>query len=119
MPPSTLATVSRRGLLRAGGVGVALPWLEALAPRRAAAGEPRAPLRLVAIETTMGLLPQYFFPEGTGHDYTASPYLTPLEPFRDRLTICSGLSHPDVDGGHAADIAFLTGAPHPASGRAL
>ncbi|MFN9952340.1 MAG: DUF1552 domain-containing protein, partial [bacterium] len=28
----------------------------------------------------------------------------------------SGLSHPDVDGGHAADIAFLTGAPHPAGG---
>ena len=116
MPLSTPTTTSRRALLRGCGVGVALPWLEALAPRPAKAAEPRAPLRLVAIETTMGLLPQCFFPAGIGHDYIASPYLAPLEAFRDRLTICSGLSHPDVDGGHAADIAFLTGAPHPASG---
>jgi hypothetical protein len=71
---------------------------------------------MVAIETTMGLLPQYYFPAGVGHDYVASPYLAPLEPFRDRLTVFSGLSHPQVDGGHAADVAFLTGAAHPASG---
>ena len=25
------------------------------------------------------------------------------------------MSHPDVDGGHPSDIAFLTAAPHPAS----
>lgn len=117
MSASMPMVLQRRRFLRAAGVGVGLPWLEALSPRRpAAAAEPRTPLRLVAIETTMGLLPQYFFPEGTGRDYVPSPYLLPLEPFRDRLTVCSGLSHPDVDGGHAADIAFLTGAPHPAGG---
>ena len=117
MPLSAPAVLSRRRLLRATGVGIGLPWLEALAPHaRVTAAEPQAPLRLVAIETTMGLLPQYFFPAGTGRDYVASPYLVPLEPFRERFTVCSGLSHPDVDGGHAADIAFLTGAPHPASG---
>ncbi len=27
----------------------------------------------------------------------------------------SGVSHPNVDGGHPADISFLTAAPHPAS----
>ena len=108
---------SRRGLLRSAGVAVGLPWLEAIAGRsRAKAAEGERPHRMVAIETTMGLLPQYFFPTGTGHDYVASPYLAPLEPFRDRLTVFSGLSHPQVDGGHAADIAFLTGAAHPASG---
>jgi len=108
---------SRRGLLRAAGVAVGLPWLEALGGRgRAAAAETERPHRMVAIETTMGLLPQYYFPAGVGHDYVASPYLAPLEPFRDRLTVFSGLSHPQVDGGHAADVAFLTGAAHPASG---
>lgn len=117
MPSTVPPGLSRRGLLRATGVGIGLPWLEALCPRaRATAAEPQAPRRMVAIETTMGLLPQYYFPGGSGRDYVASPYLTPLEPFRDRLTVCSGLSHPDVDGGHAADIAFLTGAPHPAGG---
>jgi hypothetical protein len=108
---------SRRALLRAAGVAVGLPWLEALGSRgRAAAAETERPHRMVAIETTMGLLPQYYFPAGEGRDYVASPYLAPLEPFRDRLTVFSGLSHPQVDGGHAADVAFLTGAAHPASG---
>lgn len=108
---------SRRGFLRAAGVAVALPWLEAAAGgRRAEAAEPRSPRRMVAIETTMGLLPDAFFPRGSGREYVASPYLERLEPWRDRLTVFSGLSHPDVDGGHAADVTFLTGAPHPAGG---
>lgn len=117
MSVAILEPVGRRAVLRAAGVGVALPWLEALAPRRRAhaAGAER-PRRMVAIETTMGLLPDCFFPSGSGRDYVASPYLERLEPFRDRLTVFSGLSHPDVDGGHAADVAFLTGAPHPAGG---
>jgi len=29
--------------------------------------------------------------------------------------VVSGVSHPNVDGGHPADISFLTAAPHPAS----
>jgi len=71
---------------------------------------------MVAIETTMGLLPQYFFPATAGRSYEPTAYLKYLEPFRDRLTVFSGVSHPLVDGGHSADISFLTGAPHPASG---
>jgi len=30
--------------------------------------------------------------------------------------VCSGVWHPNVDGGHPADICFLTAAPHPSSG---
>lgn len=117
MSVAIMRPLGRRAMLRTAGVGLALPWLEALAPsRRARAALPERPRRMVAIETTMGLLPEGFFPEGTGRQYVASPYLERLEPFRDRLTVCSGLSHPDVDGGHAADVAFLTGAPHPAGG---
>jgi hypothetical protein len=29
--------------------------------------------------------------------------------------VLSGVSHPEVDGGHQADVAFLTAAPHPGS----
>jgi len=98
-------------------VAVALPWLEAVGggPRAGVAADGR-PLRLLAIETTMGLLPQHFFPREAGRDYEAPAYLAKLAAFRDRFTVFSGLAHPLVDGGHAADICFLTGAPHPASG---
>lgn len=105
---------TRRRCLQGAGVAMALPWLEALAGSRPSRSGP--PRRLLAIETTMGLLPQYFFPRGKGRDYEPSIYLARLAAFRDRLTVFSGLSHPDVDGGHAAEVCFLTGAPHPASG---
>ena len=118
--PTTFRTPTRgtrRTFLRGAGVAVALPWLEALGrpgTARGASGDP--PRRMLAIETTMGLLPQYFFPETAGREYAPSPYLQRLGAFRDRFTVFSGLAHPLVDGGHAADICFLTGAPHPASG---
>ena len=33
----------------------------------------------------------------------------------DDFSVFSGVSHPNVDGGHPADICFLTAAPHPGS----
>ena len=33
------------------------------------------------------------------------------------FTVFSGVSHPDVDGGHPADNCFLTAAPHPGQRR--
>ena len=32
------------------------------------------------------------------------------------MTVFSGVSHPEVDGGHQAEICFLTAAPHPGRG---
>jgi len=102
-------------------VALALPWLECLAGRGRGVAATReqadaSPHRLLAIETTMGLLPQYFFPTTVGRTYAPTAYLRHLEPFRDRLTVFSGVSHPMVDGGHSADASFLTAAAHPASG---
>jgi hypothetical protein len=62
------------------------------------------------------LLPDEFFPKTTGRNYTPSPYLEALRDHRDQFTVFSGVSHPDVDGGHPADNCFLTAAPHPGSG---
>ena len=45
----------------------------------------------------------------------ASPYLTRLADYRNDFTVFSGVSHPDVDGGHPADVCFLSAAPHPTS----
>jgi hypothetical protein len=77
------------------------------------AGKPR---RMLAICNNLGLLPDQFFPNQTGRGYALSPYLETLQAHRDDFTVFSGVSHPDVDGGHPADICFLTAAPHPGSG---
>ncbi len=66
-----------------------------------------------AICNNLGLLPDEFFPQQTGRGYALSPYLETLKEHRDQFTVFSGVSHPDVDGGHPADNCFLTAAPHP------
>jgi hypothetical protein len=38
-----------------------------------------------------------------------------LKEYRNDFTVFSGVSHPNVDGGHPADVCFLTAAPHPGS----
>ena len=110
------AQVDRRTVLRGLGVGLALPALEAMVPRQARGAESDVPRRMLAIETNMGILPQYFFPADTGEDYTLSPYLEVLSRHRQQISVFSGVSHPEVDGGHQAEICFLTAAPHPGRG---
>jgi hypothetical protein len=39
-----------------------------------------------------------------------------VQQHRKDFTVFSGTSHPAVDGGHAAELAFLTAAPHPGAG---
>jgi len=108
--------LTRRTFLRGAGVAMGLPWLTAMT-RSASAGDSVAkPRRMVAVCTDMGLMPEFFFPKGAGKEYQSSPYLDILKDFRPQMTVFSGLSHPQVDGGHAADICFLTGAPHPGVG---
>jgi BMFP domain-containing protein YqiC len=110
--------ISRRRFLRGSAVAMALPFLESMrAPfsRSAEGPGPIAPRRMFCICNNLGVLPKPFFPEGTGRDYTLSPYLKHLEDHRADFTVLSGVSHPFVDGGHPSDICFLTAAPHPAS----
>jgi hypothetical protein len=109
--------LSRRRFLRGSGIALALPLLDAMRPALARGAATAAmPRRMLAIQTNLGILPQFFWPEGTGFDYKPSPYLEILQDFRRDMTVFSGVSHPDVDGGHLAEKSFLTAAPHPASG---
>jgi hypothetical protein len=73
------------------------------------------PRRMFAICNNLGVLADPFFPKDSGKNYTLSPYLELLKEYRDDFTVFSGVSHPNVDGGHPSDISFLTAAPHPAS----
>lgn len=108
--------ISRRMFLRGSGVALSLPLLESMLPV-GVGGEPAAgPRRMVAIETNMGILPQFFFPARAGRDYALTPYLDKLARLRDKFTVFSGVSHPGVTGAHAAEKCFLTGTPHPERG---
>jgi hypothetical protein len=117
MNPITKAALPRRTFLKAAGVALALPMLESMTPALARAAESSIPRRFLGICNNLGVLPEHFFPaQGTGRDYELSTYLKLLERHKGDFTVFSGVSHPDVDGGHPADICFLTAAPHPSSG---
>jgi hypothetical protein len=107
--------LDRRTFLRASGIAMGLPLMESMLPgslRAEAANQPDV-RRMLAICAPLGMHTPLLFPEKTGRDYEATPYLEPLQSMRDKFTIMSGLMHPDVDGGHAAEKSFLTGAAHP------
>ena len=109
---ATRLPLSRRHFLRAAGVTLALPFLESMMPRLGAVvTTPAAPRRFVGLMTNQGILPQFFFPEKAGRDYETTPYLDILKEHRTDMTVFSGVSLPGVDGGHAAEFSFLTGAP--------
>lgn len=107
--------IHRRTFLRSAGIAVALPLLDAMTPRARAAGASpsRGKIRMVCINTPLGVHPANFFPEQTGRDYQLSKYLEVIREFRDDFTVISGLSHPDVGPSHDSNRSFLTAAPHP------
>lgn len=107
--------LSRRTLLRSAGASLALPMLDAMVPAFAKEQSLEAPRRMVAINVDLGFMPEEFFPRQAGRDFQPSPYLKLLDDFRKQYTVFSGVSHPEVDGGHQTDVSFLTGAPHPRS----
>lgn len=119
---STGHGLSRRHFLRAAGVALSLPMLESMqpvfgrGPAAALPGSDGVPRRMLAVCNNLGLLPDNFFPKASGRDYAPSPYLEILRDLRQDFTVFSGVSHPDVDGGHPADNCFLTAAPHPGRG---
>jgi hypothetical protein len=100
--------LDRRQFLRAAGVAIALPRLQAFAQSKA-----ETPRRLVCLCAPLGLHPDYLFPAKAGADYASTPYLDVLKDFRKDLTVVSGLSHAGMSPGlgHQAISSFLTGAP--------
>ena len=104
---------SRRKLLRGTGVALTLPLLESMDPVRGESANVAAPRRMICINNTLGLHTPNLFPTQAGRDYEMTPYLEAIKDFRHDFTVFSGLSHPEVDGGHPAELCYLTSAPHP------
>ena len=101
--------MNRRTLLRGSGVTIALPLMESLLPCSAKTVErvSRTP-RLAAVTVPFGMVLNRFHPTETGRDYQLTPTLKPLEAHKSDFTVFSNLDH-DVNGGHAANHALLSG----------
>ncbi len=105
-------SLTRRRFLKATGVTLALPLLDATTPSARGGAADAPPRRMVAILYPLSFLPTNFFPEQTGRDYAMTRYLKLLEDYRKDFTVFSGLSHPRVVQGHAqSESVFLTGCP--------
>lgn len=114
--------ISRRMMLGGAGTLIALPWLEALAPKisRRAGAEPAAsPLRALFYYTPCGIHMQAFTPKSEGPDYQLSKTLSPLvDPeamvdLKKDVLVITGLANapakPEGPGDHAGGTsAYLT-----------
>jgi hypothetical protein len=104
--------LSRRTFLRATGIAMALPWLEAMSPALTRAANIATPRRFVSVSNDLGFHGPFLFPEKAGRDYEPSRYLKPIADMKDHFTVFSGVSHPGVTRGHSADVCILTAQPN-------
>ncbi len=119
--------LSRRALFRgAGGIAIALPWLEIMgtpSSARAAEGDAK---RFVTVYTPGGNVTDdgagtnRWRPTGTETQFDLSPILAPLEPVKDKLLVVDGLTMRSAIGEQhqSGIIAWLCGTPQGADGYA-
>ena len=111
--------IPRRTFLRGAGVTLALPLLEsmvpALTPVRLTAAAPVR--RFVGVWHPHGASPGYWSPLQEGRDFEFSFITRPLEPFRNRVVLITGLDMPEAmatteepGGDHARGAVLLSGA---------
>jgi len=106
--------ISRRTMLRGMGAALALPFLEAMTPARAAMAAVRPPTRTAFIYFPNGVWRDAWIPNETGADYTLPYCLEPLEAFKSEFSVLSGLDKAASrrgDGHYAKTANFLTGEP--------
>jgi len=111
--------IPRRTFLRGAGVTLALPLLDSMVPaltraRLTAAAPVR---RFVGIWHPHGASPGYWSPLQAGSKFDFSFITKPLEPFRNRVVLISGLDMPEAmattdepGGDHARGAVLLSGA---------
>ena len=87
----TKLALPRRTFIRGIGATVALPFLDAMAPAMKA--QVKGAPRFTAIYCGNGANMFDWTPPTEGAGFTMSPSLVPLEPFRDRLLVFTGLDN--------------------------
>jgi hypothetical protein len=116
--------LSRRACLKGAGVALGLPMLEAMLPfgrrARAQAAAAGKPLRLLVWTFPDGVRMDGWTPKTTGAGYASTPILQPLDPWKAKLNVISGLANTPASvvsgdifaGSHArATGAMLTQVP--------
>ena len=106
--------ISRRAVLRAAGVSLALPWLESLAPAAIDGARKLAepPLRLAFLLMPCGVRPDHWFPAGDGETYEITPHLRAFESLKREYILLENLWNAQAVGrnGHWAKVpAWLSG----------
>lgn len=110
--------ISRRTVLRGLGTVVALPLLDAMVPALTEAQKTpaKAVRRFGVVYHPNGVIYDRWLPRGASTNFELSPVLMPLEPFRDKLVVVTGLYSDQAealgDGGgdHSrASGTYLTG----------
>jgi hypothetical protein len=108
--------IPRRTVLRGAGAALALPLLEAMVPAATALAQTEAKPkpRFVGCFVPHGMAPGYWVPDKEGSDFDFKFCFKPLEPYREHVTLLSGLHSrsaeppPGVTGAdHWVAAAFL------------
>jgi len=113
----TKLALPRRTFIRGIGATVALPFLDAMVPAMRA--QAKAAPRFTAIYCGNGANMFDWTPAAEGVGFAMSPSLTPLEPFRDRLVVFTGLDNfqatdqGDVGGQHPRAAPAFMSCAHP------
>lgn len=108
-------SISRRTVLRGTGVALALPWLEAMRPQTAGAGQAAPagpPVRFAALYMPNGIRADTWTPEQEGFGWQPSQTLQPLQELRDQVSVLTGLWHKATntgDGHYVKTGGWLTG----------
>ena len=93
--------LSRRTLLKGAGASIALPLLDAMIPAGTAMAQTPAAtsLRLGFVYFAHGALQDEWQPKKIGRDFEFPYIIKPLEPYRDYITVVSGLRNKGGEGG--------------------
>jgi Protein of unknown function (DUF1552) len=113
--------LDRRTVLRGAGAMIALPLLDAMIPAATVwANTAAKPLvRLGFVYFPHGAIMEKWTPEKEGRDFELTPILEPLKPFKDQLTIISGLGNRpgESQAVHAVVPATWLSCTHPKEGQ--
>jgi hypothetical protein len=111
--------LSRRALLRgAGGVAIALPWLEVMQLGRESKAATAPASRFVAVYQPGGTILEQWRPTGSETDFELSPILAPFGAAPERLLVLDGIDMTSAVGEQyqAGMVAWLTGTRQGAAG---
>jgi hypothetical protein len=101
----TRKALPRRTFLRGAGVALGLPLLDAMVPALSALTQtPAAGVRRLAFVympngVAKNSAVDYWTPRSEGRQFETSPILAPLEPFRERMLVVSGLDQNQAEAG--------------------